>query len=69
MPNGADRNCVRFISCIAGFKHKYKKWPSKIRLNLYIIHELKTVMKPEHFEKKSKKIRLIPDESNPYDRL
>lgn len=69
MPNGVDRNFVRFISCIAGFKIKLNHWPTKMRLDPNFINELREVMDIEDYTKLNHKIKLIPDESNPWDGL
>ena len=69
MPNGADRNFVRYISCIAGFRAKFNHWPTKIRLDSNFIEELKEVMKHEDYKKMNLMITIIPDNSNPWDGL
>ena len=67
MPNGADRDFVRFISCIRGFKAKFAAWRTKVRLDPSFIKELKEVMDIEDYNKLTQEIALIPDRSNPYD--
>ncbi len=69
MPNGADRNFVRFISCLGGFRVKFKKWPTKVRLDPSFITELNEEMTTEDYQKMTKKISIIPDNSNPWDGL
>lgn len=67
MPNGADRDFVRFISCIASFKAKFNSWPTRIRVDPDFVRELREVMTPQDYQKMSQKIKLIPDNSNPFD--
>ncbi|MBN1472052.1 MAG: hypothetical protein JW925_09740 [Syntrophaceae bacterium] len=67
MPNGVDRNFVRYISCISGFKNKFKHWPTRIRLDSQFIKELNEVMTHEDYLKMSQKVTLISDDSNPWD--
>jgi len=69
MPNGADRNFVRFISCISGFKSIFNHWPSNIRIDPSFIQELEEVMEIQDYQKLCEKIALIPDNSNPWDGL
>jgi len=69
MPNGADRDFVRYMSCISGFKAKFNHWPTKIRVDRTFIKELKEVMIPDDYRKMCQKITLIPDDSNPWDGL
>ena len=60
-------NWIRFLDCIAGFEDKYGKWPSSIRLDSIYIKELKENPEEDEFKKLGKNIRLIPDDSYPYD--
>ena len=69
MPNGADRNFVRYISCISGFRAKFNYWPTKVRVDQSFIEEIKEVMKDEDYLKMSQKVTLIRDDSNPWDGL
>ena len=69
MPNGVDRNFQRYISCIGGFRATFNHWPTKVRLDSGFIDELKEVMPHEDFQKMSKMITLIQDNSNPWDGL
>ena len=69
MPNGADRNFVRFIRCIETFRIKYNKWPTRVRLDPSFIRELQEAMSDEDHKKLNDKIMIIPDDSNPYDGL
>lgn len=65
MPNGVDRNFVRYISCISGFRATFNHWPTRVRLDPSFIEELKEVMASEDYQKMSQKITIIPDNSNP----
>ena len=69
MPNGIDRNFHRFVSCIKGFESKFNSWPTKMRIDPMFINELEEVMPLEDYHRLVKKIKLIPDESNPWDGL
>jgi hypothetical protein len=65
MPNGESRNWIRFCAVIEGFRARYKKWPTKVRVPETFIEELQEVLTKESFEKLLSKITLIGDES-PY---
>jgi len=67
VPNGSDRDFIRFISCIASFKAKFNSWPAKIRLNPWFIAELQKVMGIEDYQKLTNKITLIADPIYPAD--
>jgi hypothetical protein len=69
MPNGVDRNFVRYISCISGFKTKFNHWPTKVRLDQSFIEELKEIMTNEDYQRMAQKIIIVPDDSNPWDGL
>jgi hypothetical protein len=69
MPNGVDRNFVRYISCIGGFRARFNNWPTKVRLDSSFIEELKEVMTHEDYRKMNQMVTLIPDDSNPWDGL
>lgn len=69
MPNGANRNFVRFIRCIETFRIQFNKWPSRVRLDPDFIKELQEVMSDEDYGKLKGKIEIVSDDSNPYDGL
>lgn len=69
MPNGVDRNFVRFISCISGFKSAFNNWPSNVRVDPSFIEELKEAMTLADFKIMTRKIKLVSDDSNPWDGL
>lgn len=64
MPNGADRNFVRFLRCIAGFKMLFGKWPTKILLDPDVINEIKKVMDAHDFAKIQENIELVQDDGS-----
>jgi len=69
MPNGADRDFHRFIRCIETFRIQHGKWPSRVRLDPSFIKELHVVMSDKDYAKMEAKIKIFPDDSNPYDGL
>ena len=69
MPNGADRDFVRFIRCIETFRILHDRWPTSIRLDTAFIMELQKVLSDDDYKKLNTKITIIPDGNNPYDGL
>lgn len=67
MPNGESRNFIRFLRSIAVFRGKFRKWPSKIRLDDSFIREIQEVMDKTDYDILQEKIKIIPDSSNPWD--
>lgn len=63
MPNGADRDFVRFIRSIISFRDIFHKWPQKIYVTEYFIKELSEVMSPSDFNALQSKIELVPEDS------
>ena len=59
MPNCADRNFVRYISCIRGFRVTFNHLPTKFRLDSCFIEELKEVMTHEDYRKMIQLISLF----------
>jgi len=67
MPNGMDRDFVRFMSCIASFKKRFGHWPTKVRIEPGFSEELMDVMGLRDYQKLIAKIQLIADPVHPYD--
>ncbi len=67
MPNGVDRDFVRYIGCIRGFKFTFNHWPTKVRLDPVAMRNLRERMEAEDYRKMTENVTLILDSSNPYD--
>lgn len=64
MPNGIDKNWVRFCFVIDGFRAEHRTWPSKIRLPEIIFDDLSNFLfTPESFSKIEDKLSFIVDEA------
>ena len=63
MPNGESKNWIRFCGAIDGFRSHYNSWPNRVRVPIFFIEELKTVLSPESFAKLESKVILIGDDS------
>ena len=66
MPNGESRNWIRFLMTLEGFYAVYGKWPTENRLYRFFIRELQGKLSIEDFRRLQSKIKLVPDEENPF---
>ncbi|HEY0793169.1 MAG TPA: hypothetical protein VGD78_19045 [Chthoniobacterales bacterium] len=65
MPNGHDKNWVRLCVTINGFRMRYGRWPSRVRMPEGCIADLRDrLFTGPEFEKITAKITLIPDEQS-----
>ena len=60
MPNGIDKNWYRMCGAIDGFRGRYERWPTRIRLNEGAIENLFT---EESFAKLEEKLTFVYDGS------
>ena len=64
MPNGYDRNWIRLCAAIDGFRSRYNRWPTRIRLFPGILSNLQErVFTPKTFQKIEERIQFVPDEA------
>jgi hypothetical protein len=62
MPNGHDRDWVRFCLAVGGFRAKHGSWPTRMRLDPRSLETFRTsLLSPADFEKLQAKVRLIPE--------
>lgn len=62
MANGEDKNFIRMMAAINGFRVKYNKWPTHIRTYPGIIEDIENyVLGPESFKLLTNKLKLIKD--------
>lgn len=62
MPNGVERNWIRFLSVLTGFKVRFGCWPTRLYLPGYIIDYLPKYLTKEEFSKIEEKLELIADD-------
>jgi len=63
MPNGSDKNWVRFCAAIDGYRSRYEQWPSKVRLYSDVIRDLRIILGKDGFSALESKLKLIPDDA------
>lgn len=66
MPNGESKNWVRLLITLSHFRLIYNSWPTSIYLYESFIKELSDKLLEKDFKKLKSKIKLIPNEINPF---
>ena len=66
MPNGESKNWIRFLVSLERFYVLYGKWPTVIHVYPFFIEELQNKLSLEDIQTLQSKIRLEPDEENPF---
>jgi hypothetical protein len=62
MPNGHDRNWVRFCMAVRGFRARHGTWPTRMRLDPGYIEEFRSsLLSPADFENLKTKVELISE--------
>ena len=64
MPNGIDKNWIRLCGAIDGFQIRYNHWPTKVRLGLIYYEDIKSIFKPDNFNKLKNKLQFIIDDAH-----
>jgi hypothetical protein len=64
MPNGHDKNFIRLCAAIEGFRVRYGKWPTNIRLFPGVLENLRSLFTQEDFAKLNSRVQLIPAEAS-----
>ena len=62
MPNGVGKNWSRLLIAVNGFRIRYRRWPTQVRMWQVQIDDIKSVFKPDTYEKLISRIKLIADE-------
>lgn len=62
MPNGADRNWVRFRAALDGFRYHFGEWPSSIRINSGDTADLRDFLGDDAFKVLQEKFTIRIDE-------
>ena len=66
MANGESKNWIRLMLTLEAFHVLYGRWPDTIRLYHFFIDELQEKLTPPDFIKLTSRIKLVPDEENPF---
>ena len=68
MPNGESKNWIwiRFLLTLESFYVLHGNWPTVIHVYPFFITELQEKLSKEDFQMLKSKIKLEPDENNPF---
>ena len=66
MPNGESKNWIRFLTTLEAFYSIHANWPTVIHLYPFFLNELQEKLSLEDLVKLRSKIKLEPDEENPF---
>jgi hypothetical protein len=64
MPNGDDKNLIRLLGAIEGFRVRHGTWPTRVRIYPRMLQNIREhLLSPESFAKLTEKVQLIADEA------
>jgi len=64
LPNGYDRNWIRLCAAIDGFRSRYQRWPTRIRLHPETLKNLQEdVFTPASFREIEEHLQFVTDNS------
>jgi hypothetical protein len=67
VPNGHDREWIRLCLAVEGFRSRYRRWPTRVRLFpgcLKVIRD--DLLTPAGYALVAARVELVPDEGAPY---
>lgn len=60
MPNGDEKNWVRFCFAIAGFRRTHGAWPTRVSLPAAYIADIRDhVLTPDSFQRVQQKVEIV----------
>jgi hypothetical protein len=59
MPNGEDRDIIRMLSAIRGFRIKFGGWPKIIKIEPHVLNVLQHFLSKDEFVKLTEKIEIV----------
>lgn len=59
MPNGYGKNWIRLCAALEGFRARYGRWPSRIRIPELVAQELDELLTPAEYARILKKLAVI----------
>ena len=63
MPNGETKNWIRLCAAIDGFRARYGRWPTRVRLFDGALRNLESLFLPEDFRQLTDRVALVPDDA------
>jgi hypothetical protein len=62
MPNGWDRNWVRFVSTVASFKAEFGHWPERVSADPQLLFYFRELFSPDLFAVLEKRLQIAGDD-------
>ena len=63
MPNGYDKNWARLCAAIDGFRVRYRRWPTRVRVWTPSLEDLRDhLFTPEDFARIESRVALVSDD-------
>src|SRR5262245_55936058 len=64
MPNGVDKNFRRLVMACALYRQRYGEWPSQVRLDARLLHNLASLFDDDNFARLAAHLELrTPDKT------
>jgi hypothetical protein len=63
MPNGHDKNWIRLLAAIDGFRVRHGHWPSRVRAFPGLLEDLRGLFAPDDFAQITSKIKFVADDA------
>ena len=61
MPNGHDKNWIRLCAAVDGFRVRYGRWPTRVRMRPGMMANIRDYLfTPEDYAKITAKVSLVP---------
>jgi len=63
MPNGDDAPLIRLCASIDGFRARYERWPTRVRIYPEALECVRHLLTPAALARLSAQVTLVPDNS------
>lgn len=63
MPNGINKNWIRLCGAIGGFRVRYSRWPTRVRMYEVSLRDFDFLFTPEDLATIKSKVELVSDEA------
>jgi hypothetical protein len=64
MPNGHDKNWMRLCGALDGFRSRYGRWPTRVRMHEGTLRDLDSLFTKEDLARIRERLALVPDEAS-----
>jgi len=63
MPNGHDKNWYRLCGAVDGFRSRYGRWPTRVRLPAIIMNDIRNLFTERDFLTLTSKVQFVLDDA------